>query len=169
MPYSIVVECFEVSPVGALVFATKVDIRVVGSVGRTQILCAFMNLFSAVTRDPLHVESSVRATLSPTTFASCEVSQPRSVSTRRLNCTRTVINSFPARLPLVPALPSRALTCCLPTRSAVTFRVLGVSLIYLIIATSCALFAAMCMETYGLRSREVNASDFQEKINLRGR
>ncbi|CAN0436887.1 unnamed protein product, partial [Hapterophycus canaliculatus] len=52
---------------------------------------------------------------------------------------------------------------------AVSFQVMGVSLIYLIMAASCALFAAMCLETYGLRVREMNATLFDEKMNLRGR
>lgn len=54
---------------------------------------------------------------------------------------------------------------------AVSFQipVVGVALIYLIMAASCALFAAMCLETYGLRVRELQASAFEEKMNLRGR
>ncbi|CAN0307247.1 unnamed protein product, partial [Ascophyllum nodosum] len=48
-------------------------------------------------------------------------------------------------------------------------RVLGVSLIYFIMATSCALFAAMCLETYNLRMRENDTFDFHEKMNIRGR
>lgn len=48
-------------------------------------------------------------------------------------------------------------------------RLLGLSLIFIIMATSCALFAAMCLETYGLRVREDRAIDFNEKMNLRGR
>ncbi|CAN0144794.1 unnamed protein product [Pylaiella littoralis] len=47
--------------------------------------------------------------------------------------------------------------------------VVGVALIYVIMAASCALFAAMCVETYGLRVRELQASAFEEKMNLRGR
>ncbi|CAN0546935.1 unnamed protein product [Ectocarpus sp. 8 AP-2014] len=46
---------------------------------------------------------------------------------------------------------------------------MNIPLIYLIMAASCALFAAMCLETYGLRVREVNATHFDEKMNLRGR
>eukprot|EP00903_Cladosiphon_okamuranus_P022096 g20318.t1 len=49
------------------------------------------------------------------------------------------------------------------------FQVVGIPLIYLIMAASCALFAALCLETYGLRVREVNATVFEEKMNLRGR
>lgn len=55
------------------------------------------------------------------------------------------------------------------TAGAVAFEVLGIPLIYLIMAASCALFAALCLETYGLRVREVNATVFEEKMNLRGR
>ena len=54
-------------------------------------------------------------------------------------------------------------------RTQVAFEVLGIPLIYLIMAASCALFAALCLETYGLRVREVNATVFEEKMNLRGR
>ncbi|CAM9994821.1 unnamed protein product [Ectocarpus fasciculatus] len=50
-----------------------------------------------------------------------------------------------------------------------SFEVMGIPLIYLIMAASCALFTAMCLETYGLRVREVNATQFDEKMNLRGR
>lgn len=52
---------------------------------------------------------------------------------------------------------------------AVAFEVLGVPLIYLIMSVSCALFAALCLETYGLRVKEVNALLYQEKMNARGR
>eukprot|EP00752_Nemacystus_decipiens_P013863 g12309.t1 len=84
---------------------------------------------------------------------------------------------------LFPVPASFLLLVCLPlpTRGRITrwtrklfdkifdLEVLGIPLIYLIMVASCALFAAMCLETYGLRVREVNASVFDEKMNLRGR
>ncbi|CBN78175.1 expressed unknown protein [Ectocarpus siliculosus] len=93
-------------------------------------------------------------------------------------------NLWPLLIKIIFPIPaSFLLLICLPlsTQSRImrwtrrlydkifSFQVMSIPLIYLIMAASCALFAAMCLETYGLRVREVNATHFDEKMNLRGR
>lgn len=51
---------------------------------------------------------------------------------------------------------------------AVTFRI-GFEVIYLIMVASFVLFLAMCLETYGVRTREMQTLEFSEKMNLRAR
>lgn len=65
---------------------------------------------------------------------------------------------------------SRPLCVCLfSAAAAVSFRIMGAPLIYIIIAASLALFSTMCVETYALGESEGRAADFTEKMNLRGR
>ena len=69
---------------------------------------------------------------------------------------------------------SRVFSCvcfvfCAVAMTAVSFRVMGAPLIYVIIAVSLALFGTMCIETYSLGASEGRAKDFTEKMNLRGR